>query len=166
MLIPQTWPPLSVSGRLAQLDEALFEVGHLLARLTAVDGAVVLTKRFEVLGCGGEISGAQEPGPPDSCALDAEGEQREAEGTEGVGTRHRSVYRLRQALHEVVAIVVSQDGAVRFVTWQEGAATSWDQVATSVIFSTLPKESLVFRACCSIATPKRSSWSSAFPLPR
>jgi hypothetical protein len=46
---------------IAALDEAVFEVAHLVAGLSAVDGAVVMTKRFEILGFGAEISGALPP---------------------------------------------------------------------------------------------------------
>src|SRR5690606_35147154 len=43
---------------LANLDEAIFEMSHMIATLTQVDGAVVMTRRFELLGFGGEIAGA------------------------------------------------------------------------------------------------------------
>ncbi|HVO68904.1 MAG TPA: hypothetical protein VMT24_02595 [Aggregatilineaceae bacterium] len=121
------------TDEVVRLDEALFEVAHLIASFSAVDGAVVLTKGFEVLGFGGEISGALAAVPTVARALDVEGEQLELESTAGVGTRHRSVYRLCQALHEALAIVVSQDGTVRFVQWRQGAVTYWEQVATSVL---------------------------------
>jgi hypothetical protein len=116
-----------------QLDEAIFEMAHLIAGLFAVDGAVVLTKRFELLGFGGEISGALDQVSVVARAVDAEGEQTEQESTDGVGTRHRSVYRLCQAVHDIIAVVISQDGNVRFVTWKEGMVTYWDQVATSLL---------------------------------
>jgi hypothetical protein len=121
------------TDEVARLDEALFEVAHLIASFSAVDGAVVLTKGFEVLGFGGEISGALAAVPTVARALDVEGEQTELESTTGVGTRHRSVYRLCQALQEALAIVVSQDGTVRFVQWRQGMVTYWEQVATSVL---------------------------------
>jgi len=115
------------------LDEALFEMAHLIARLFAVDGAVVLTQRFELLGFGAEISGALAPVSVVARALDAESEQTEPESTDGVGTRHRSVYRLCQAVHDLIAVVISQDGNVRFVKWKDGLVTYWDQVATSIL---------------------------------
>lgn len=105
----------------------------LIAGLFAVDGAVVLTKRFELLGFGGEISGALEQVSVVARALDAEGEQIEEEFTDGVGARHRSVYRLCHAVHNIIAVVISQDGNIRFVKWKDGIVTYWDQVATSVL---------------------------------
>jgi hypothetical protein len=116
-----------------ELDEAIFEMAHLIAGLFAVDGAVVLTKRFELLGFGGEISGALDQVSIVARAIDAEGEQTEQESTDGVGTRHRSVYRLCHAVHDIIAVVISQDGNIRFVKWKDGMVTYWDQVATSLL---------------------------------
>jgi len=36
-------------------------------------------------------------------------------------------------VHDAMAIVISQDGTVRFVKWHEGEVTYWDNVATSVL---------------------------------
>ena len=96
----------STHETLSDLNEAIFELAHLLAGLTSVDGAVVLTKRWEVLGFGGEISGDLENVTTVARALDAEGERTEIESTESVGTRHRSVYRLCNQLPDVVAVIV------------------------------------------------------------
>lgn len=118
---------------LSLLDEKIFELAHLVASLTAIDGAVVMTRRFELLGFGAEISGKLEKVRCVRRALDLEGERTEPEHTEGVGTRHRSVYRICNEIHDALAIVVSQDGSVRFVKWKDEAVTYWDQVATSIL---------------------------------
>src|SRR5215207_3184873 len=49
---PVGWDYYEASSdeNLSELDEAIFEVAHLVAGLTAVDGAVVMTQRFEMLG--------------------------------------------------------------------------------------------------------------------
>lgn len=111
---------------IAALDEAIFEVAHLIAALASVDGAVVMSKRLEIIGYGGEISGALEPVGKVRRALDLEGERFAEESTQNVGTRHRSAYRLTAALPGAVAVVVSQDGGIRFVTNKGGALTYWD----------------------------------------
>ena len=41
---------------LASLREAIFEMSQLIASLSEVDGAVVITQRFEILGFGAELS--------------------------------------------------------------------------------------------------------------
>ena len=112
---------------LAELDEAIFEFAHLVAGLAAVDGAVVMTRRFELLGFGGEISGELEPVQSVRKSLDLEGESTIEEGTQGVGTRHRSAYRLAGSLPDVLVVVISQDGDARFVRDKDGAVTCWDQ---------------------------------------
>jgi hypothetical protein len=115
------------------IDEAIFEVSHLLAGLADVDGAVVLSTRWEVLGFAAEIIGDLPEVARVAVARDAEATKRTFEPTDGVGTRHRSAYRLCAALHDAMAIVVSQDGAVRWVAWHEGEVTCWDHVPSDAI---------------------------------
>jgi DisA bacterial checkpoint controller nucleotide-binding len=126
---PVGWDDYEASSdaSLSLLDEAIFEVAHLIAGLTAVDGAVVMTQRFEVLGFGGEISGDLPAAETVARALDVEAEVTVEETAEGVGTRHRSAYRLCKALSSVIAVVISQDGNVRFIGCKDDAVTYWDQ---------------------------------------
>ena len=126
---PVGWAEYEASsdGKLAELDEAIFEVAHLIAALSAVDGAVVITKRFELLGFGAEISGKLPEVSTVARALDVEGKWVVQEDIEGVGTRHLSAYRLCSKLKEAVAVVISQDGGARFVKGKDGAVTYWDQ---------------------------------------
>ena len=111
---------------LTDLDEAIFEMSHMIATLTAVDGAVALTKRFELLGFGGEIAGSLAEVPTVARALDLEGSTYVVEATEEEGTRHRSVYRLCSVLHDVMAMVISQDGGARFVRWKDSQVMYWN----------------------------------------
>jgi DisA bacterial checkpoint controller nucleotide-binding len=126
---PVGWDDYEASSddELTELDEAIFEVAHLIAGLTAVDGAVVMTQRFEMLGFGGEISGDLPAVKTVVRALDVEADAAVEESAEGVGTRHRSAYRLCRELRDVIAVVISQDGNVRFVKCKNEAVTYWDQ---------------------------------------
>jgi hypothetical protein len=119
----------TLSATMSDLEEALYEIAHLVAALADVDGAVVLTKRFEILGFGAEISGDLPEVTEVRRALDIEGDAWELERVDRVGTRHRSAYRLCAAIPEAVAVVVSQDTSVRFVTLHRGAVTTWDHGA-------------------------------------
>jgi hypothetical protein len=112
--------------RIAELDEGLFEVGHLIASLTAIDGAVVITKRFEVLGFGAEIAGSLPPVTEVRRAVDLEADTFVTERVDSVGTRHRSAYRFCNAVPDAVVVVVSQDGGVRFVNRHRDSVTYWD----------------------------------------
>lgn len=127
-----TWETYVESAHpdLVTLDQALLELAHTIAGLADVDGAVVMNKRFEVLGFGGEIVGDLPDVPHVMHALDPEGDVREEEPTDRVGTRHRSLYRLCAAIPGAVGIVVSQDGSVRLVANKDGAVTYWDQLGT------------------------------------
>lgn len=126
---PVGWTEYETSNdrKLAEFEEAIYEVAHLIAALAAVDGAAVITKRFELLGFGAEISGKLPEVRTVARALDVEGKRIVQENIEGVGTRHRSAYRLCSELKEAVAVVISQDGGARFVKWKDGVLTYWDQ---------------------------------------
>ena len=104
------------------------EVAYLVAALAKCDGAVVMSRRYEVLGFGGEISGKLADVDTVLRALDVEGGEFEEEPTQSVGTRHRSAYRLCKELPDVLTVVVSKDGGVRFARRLEGGEVAyWDQ---------------------------------------
>lgn len=117
----------SGDGRLSELDEAIFEMSHLIAGLMSVDGAAVMTQRYEILGFGGEISGNLNDVTFVARALDVEASRIKRESTEGYGTRHRSAFRLCNELQDALAIVISQDSDARFIRWKDGYVTQWDQ---------------------------------------
>jgi hypothetical protein len=127
-LSPIGWAAYDTSdnAELARLDEALLEYAHLIAGLADVDGAVLLTPSFELLGFGAEIVGSGPDVPTVERALDLEGVRTEQESALGVGTRHRSAYRFVARTPGSLAIVVSQDGSVRFVSRREGRVITWE----------------------------------------
>ena len=59
-------------------------------------------------------------------ALDLEAEDRVPEPLTADGTRHRSAYRLCSRVPDALALVVSQDGGVRFVATHQGEVTFWE----------------------------------------
>lgn len=111
---------------LATLDEALFEIAHLIAGLAAADGAVVMTKLHDLLGFGGMITGRLPAVRRVARALDLNAESTVDEPVEKVGARHRSAYRLVAAIPGAIVIVVSQDGGVRFVAQKDERVTYWE----------------------------------------
>ena len=116
----------STSRELTDLDDSIFEMSHFIATLTAVDGAVAVSRDFELLGFGGEITGALPEVESVAHAADLEGLNYRIETTEEFGTRHRSVYRLCNALHDILGIVVSQDGGARFIRRNGPHVMYWD----------------------------------------
>jgi hypothetical protein len=98
-----------------------------LANLAAIDGALVLDKRFGVLGFGAEVS-AELPTPERVWrALDTEGEKLQPEDVENVGTRHRAAYRFVNDHPDGLAVVISQDGGVSFVANRDRKIVFWEQ---------------------------------------
>jgi len=115
------------SPRFEELEQAVFEQSRVLANLTAIDGALVLDKRFGVLGFGAEVS-AELPTPTRVWrAIDIEGQVRQPEDVENVGTRHRAAYRFVNEHPDGLAVVVSQDGGVSFVANRERQVVFWEQ---------------------------------------
>jgi hypothetical protein len=84
-------------------------------------------KNNELLGFGGMVSGRLPDLGSVWRALDLEGEKVVEEGTANVGARHRSAYRLAGALPGSVAVVISQDGGVRWVCQKDSRVTYWEQ---------------------------------------
>jgi len=114
---------------LSDLDEALFDFAHFLADLMAVDGALVVTQTLELIGFGAELRYDARELKSVRHALDLEGEIWVNESLDNVGTRHRAVYRFCKGYPRCLAIVVSQDGSVRFVKNHNGAVTYWNQLS-------------------------------------
>jgi hypothetical protein len=118
-----------VDRQLSDLDEAFFEFAHFLADLMAVDGALILTKRYEIVGFGAELLAEAPRLTGVRRAMDLEAEIWANEALDDVGTRHRAVYRFCDQYPKCVAIVISQDGSVRFVKNHNGAVTYWNQLS-------------------------------------
>ncbi len=118
------------SPELAKLEQSIFEISRVFAGLAAIDGAVVLDKRWAVIGFGAEVS-SEIPSPARIWrALDTEGQRREESAGEDVGTRHRAAYRFVRQHPTGLALVVSADGGVSFVANRDGDVVSWEQTVS------------------------------------
>jgi DisA bacterial checkpoint controller nucleotide-binding len=109
-------------------SQRFLELACWLSDLTAVDGCLLLDHEFTVLGFGVEI---QIPGFEDEIvyqALDIEALECTLESVESAGTRHRAAYRLCREHDKCLAIVVSQDGAVKFVANHRQKVTYWNHL--------------------------------------
>jgi hypothetical protein len=119
----------TANSDLERLEHEVFEWSRVVANLAAIDGAVVLDKRYSLVGFGAEVS-AELPSPPRVWrALDREGSRRRPEDIEAVGTRHRAAYRFVHDHPAGLAIVVSHDGGVTFVANREGEVVYWEQTS-------------------------------------
>jgi hypothetical protein len=123
----------SKNRTLSRLDESVFEWAHLVADMAQVDGAVAITQRLELIGFGAQISGKLERIDEVAEALDPEGIEIRKERADSVGTRHHSAYSLCNELHDVLSVVVSQDGTAQLVKWNMDIVTIWEQLLPSLI---------------------------------
>jgi hypothetical protein len=112
--------------RLARLDESIFECAHFLGDLMAVDGALVVSDTWDVIGFGAEVHGPGNQNEVVYRALDLDAKELVEERADDAGTRHRAAYRLSRQRPECKIIVVSQDGAVRYVGNLNGKVTYWE----------------------------------------
>ena len=69
---------LDASPGLERLEQSVFELSRLIANLAAIDGAVVVDKRFALVGFGAEVSSELSSPPRVWRALDTEGERARA----------------------------------------------------------------------------------------
>jgi hypothetical protein len=112
----------------ATLDQSADAVEHeirFLAALSAVDGAIVITDRFELLGFGAELIVGDSPGGDillHGHDWSAEPQQRRMDDS---GMRHRSMYKYVAAHPAARGFVVSQDGAVKGVQYFNDLVHVW-----------------------------------------
>src|SRR6201987_1147031 len=110
-------------------SSSYLDIAGWLADMAAVDGCLLLDPQFMVLGYGVEI---RVPGTENEIvyrAMDLEASVTIPESAEHAGTRHRTAYRLCRDYPEYLAVVVSQDGAVRFIANHRDHVTYWSQLA-------------------------------------
>jgi DisA bacterial checkpoint controller nucleotide-binding len=109
-------------------SQRFLELACWLSDLTAVDGCLLLDHEFTVLGFGVEIQIQDFEDETIYQALDIEACECTLESFESAGTRHRAAYRLCRGHEECLAIVVSQDGSVKFVAKHRGKVTYWNHL--------------------------------------
>lgn len=97
-----------------------------LARFTAVDGAVIMTRKFELLGFGAVVHFQQTANYNVLRSSDRRAESTQKIVIEGYGTRHRSAFDFCYQHSPSVAVVVSQDGGVKMVTRMGDSVYFWE----------------------------------------
>ena len=109
-----------------EIENGLRDALDALVRLTAVDGAVLMTRKFELLGFGAVV---QLPQTVDYKVLrchDPHGLQTTEIAVESFGTRHRSAFEFCYRSAPSVAIVASQDGDIKVVTRVRERVCFWE----------------------------------------
>lgn len=116
-------------ARLKFAREHIADSCRFIARLAAVDGAVVITKQMNLIGFGVEITAASPSLRIIKQALDPWAKDSADVSVTAFGTRHRSAMRMCSSLEECLAIVISQDGPIRIIKRVGADVVSWNDVA-------------------------------------
>ncbi len=98
------------------VESGLRDALDALVRLTAVDGAVLMTRKFELLGFGTVVQLPPAVGYKVFRCHDRHAAQATEIPVESFGTRHRSAFEFCYRSAPSVAIVASQDGDIKVVT--------------------------------------------------
>jgi hypothetical protein len=99
---------------------ALRDAVELVAGVTAVDGATVLTDRYELLGFGAKIARRRGAAHVERVTLTEPiegGEAREVTPGQIGGTRHLSAAQFVHDQRDALALVASQDGRFTVFAW-------------------------------------------------
>lgn len=96
-------------SRKDDVEAELTDISKSIASFASVDGALVVTTQFRILGFGGEIIAAS----PSLKAVTEASDRRKKIPIESFGTRHRSAFRFCSTLEDSIAFIVSSDGGVK-----------------------------------------------------
>ena len=91
------------------IDKKIQDIAKSIASLTGVDGALVITTQFKVLGFGGEIVATSR----NLNSVITVSDQRREVSIDSLGTRHRSAFRFCSSFEDSVVFIVSSDGGVK-----------------------------------------------------
>ena len=113
-----------------ELDEALGDVAQAVAALTSVDGAVVMTDRFEIVGFGAEVTAIS---PSLKGIVVSAGSNHVSAAIDSYGTRHRAAFRFCSSFEDSVTFVVSRDGGVKAVKRVGSEVILWPDINTGAM---------------------------------
>lgn len=129
----------SDSERLEELsgnarEKEIVTYADLIAKLTSVDGSVVLTKDLHLLGFGAETlvdkMGSKHPAMQ---FMEFDNTENKRKQFKDNGMRHRAGYRFCSAVPDSVAFVISQDGTIEACTQHDGKVVVYDNVALPLV---------------------------------
>lgn len=116
-----------------EAQEMVKRAAGFLSSLSAVDGAVVMTHRFRLLGFGAEIIAQSPTLKKVKVVSDLNTRRYEYRDIEHFGTRHRSAFRFCSSFEDSVAFIVSHDGNIRVAKRTGSEVSLWPNVLMSPI---------------------------------
>ena len=115
-------------------EKEIVTYADLIAKLTSVDGSVVLTKDFDLLGFGAEtLTERMANEQPEMCFIGYDNAEETHKHFKDHGMRHRAGYRFVDAVEGSVAFIISQDGIIEACTKHDGKVIVYDNVALPLL---------------------------------
>ena len=115
-------------------EKEIVTYADLIAKLTSVDGSVVLTKDFDLLGFGAEtLTERMANEQPNMCFIGYDNTEETHKHFKDHGMRHRAGYRFVDAVEGSVAFIISQDGIIEACTKHDGRVIVYDNVALPLL---------------------------------
>ena len=115
-------------------EKEIITYADLIAKLTSVDGSVVLTKDLDLLGFGAEtLTDKMAHIVPSMCFMDYDDKENKSKHFKDYGMRHRAGYRFVNAVKGSVAFIVSQDGVIEACTEHDGKVVVYDNIALPLL---------------------------------
>jgi hypothetical protein len=105
-----------------QWQEDLLEAIDLIGGFTAVDGATIITKQYDLLAFGVKVGRPENSVPVGQIIFTepiAEGKAVKMHPAQSGGTRHLAAAQFVSDQHDAVALVASQDGQFTVFAWSE-----------------------------------------------
>lgn len=103
-----------------------------IASLSGVDGAVLITDKFNLIGFGAEVV-ASSSIKKVKIAEDALGNGSKFIPIEAYGTRHRSAFRFCSSYENSIAFIISQDGGIKAVKRVGADLVVWPDITSKFL---------------------------------
>ncbi|MBQ3697891.1 MAG: hypothetical protein II883_08225 [Spirochaetales bacterium] len=114
-------------------EKELVSYADFIAKLTTVDGAVLITKEMDLIGFGVEIlTDKMEQKEPPMKFISSDDSIDQSKRFTDNGTRHRSGYRFAYEVDESVVLIMSQDGSVKACTRENGDVIVYNNIALTI----------------------------------
>lgn len=119
----------SAESQLHEMETGLRNSVAGVTALTGVDGAVLMTRKFQLLGFGCVVPLREQTKYRVFRSADRRGEHLERIVPNEYGTRHRSAFEFCYRFSPSVAIVVSSDSGIKFVTRRNDDVYFWENTS-------------------------------------
>jgi hypothetical protein len=103
-------------------QESLLEAIDLIGGFTAVDGATIITNKYDLLAFGAKAARSEKSSPVGQIIITepiAEGKATRIHPAQNGGSRHLAAAQFINDQHDAVALVASQDGQFTVFAWSE-----------------------------------------------